>query len=87
MNKIPKDNDGNFCFSVNFEGIGMNIRNFEFLIRFGTVRYGRSENSLKPVFHFNRIVSKRSVFLCFLSGNVELMTSIDTNENATARYD
>ena len=75
----------------------MNIRNFEFLIRFGTVRYGtvrygtvrygRSENSLKPVFHFNRIVSKRSVFLCFLSGNVELMTSIDTNENATARYD
>jgi hypothetical protein len=30
---------------------------------------------LKPVFHFNRIVPKRSVFLCFLSGSVELMTS------------
>jgi hypothetical protein len=30
---------------------------------------------IKPVFHFNRIVPKRSVFLCFLSGSVELMTS------------
>ena len=30
---------------------------------------------LKPVFHFNRIVAKRSVFLCFLSTRVELMTS------------
>jgi hypothetical protein len=29
----------------------------------------------KPVFHFNRIVPKRSVFLCFLSASVELMTS------------
>jgi hypothetical protein len=30
---------------------------------------------LKPVFHFNRIVPKRSVFLCFLTTRVELMTS------------
>ena len=30
---------------------------------------------VKPVFHFNRIVAKRSVFLCFLSTRVELMTS------------
>jgi hypothetical protein len=30
---------------------------------------------LKPVFHFNRIVAKRSVFLCFLTIRVELMTS------------
>jgi hypothetical protein len=29
--------------------------------------------TFKPVFHFNRIVPKRSVFLCFLSGRVELM--------------
>ena len=29
---------------------------------------------LKAVFHFNRIVPKRSVFLCFLSDSVELMT-------------
>jgi hypothetical protein len=31
--------------------------------------------AVKPVFHFNRIVAKRSVFLCFLSTRVELMTS------------
>jgi hypothetical protein len=30
---------------------------------------------VKPVFHFNRIVAKRSVFLCFLTTRVELMTS------------
>ena len=30
--------------------------------------------ALKAVFHFNRIVPKRSVFLCFLSDSVELMT-------------
>jgi trehalose-6-phosphate synthase len=30
---------------------------------------------IKPVFHFNRIVAKRSVFLCFLTTRVELMTS------------
>jgi hypothetical protein len=30
---------------------------------------------LKPVFHLNRIVAKRSVFLCFLTTRVELMTS------------
>jgi hypothetical protein len=29
----------------------------------------------KPVFHFNRIVPKCSVFLCFLSGSVKLITS------------
>jgi hypothetical protein len=29
----------------------------------------------KLVFHFNRIVAKRSVFLCFLTTRVELMTS------------
>ena len=29
---------------------------------------------VKPVFHFNRIVAKRSVFLCFLTTRVELMT-------------
>ena len=29
---------------------------------------------LKPVFHFNRIVPKRGVFLCFLTTRVELMT-------------
>ena len=28
----------------------------------------------KGRFHFNRIVPKRSVFLCFLSDSVELMT-------------
>jgi hypothetical protein len=32
-------------------------------------------NFLKPVFHFNCIVAKRSVFLCFLTTRVELMTS------------
>ena len=31
--------------------------------------------SIKPVFHFNRIVAKRRVFLCFLTTRVELMTS------------
>ena len=31
--------------------------------------------AIKPVFHFNRIVPKRSVFLCFLTTRVELMTS------------
>ena len=30
---------------------------------------------LKEALHFNRIVPKYSVFLCFLSGSVELMTS------------
>ena len=30
---------------------------------------------LKPVFHFNRIGPKRSVFRCFLSGSLELITS------------
>jgi hypothetical protein len=29
---------------------------------------------LKAIFHFNRIIPKRSVFLCFLSDSVELMT-------------
>ena len=43
-----------------------------------------------PVFHFNRIVPKRirSVFICFLSGSVELITNdVDTKENAMACYD
>jgi hypothetical protein len=35
---------------------------------------------------FNRIVPKRSVFLCFLSGSVELMTSTGTKENASTVY-
>ena len=29
---------------------------------------------LKPVFHFNRIVAKRSVFHCFVNTQAELMT-------------
>ena len=39
--------------------------------------------SLKPVFHFNRIVPKRSVFLYFLRTRVELMTS---TQNKMLRY-
>jgi hypothetical protein len=35
----------------------------------------RIDTFLKPVFHFNRIVAKRSVFLCFLTTRAELMTS------------
>ena len=31
------------------------------------------ENGLKPVFHFNRIVAKRSVFHCFMNTQAELM--------------
>jgi hypothetical protein len=38
---------------------------------------------LKAIFHFNRIVLKRSVFLCFLSTRVELYNDLDTKENAT----
>jgi hypothetical protein len=36
---------------------------------------GCIDKLLKLVFHFNRIVLKRSVFLCFLTTRVELMTS------------
>ena len=32
---------------------------------------------VKAVFHFNRIVPKGRVFLCFLNTKVELMTSIE----------
>ena len=32
-----------------------------------------SNSALKPVFHFNRIVAKRSVFHCFVSSEEELM--------------
>jgi hypothetical protein len=38
--------------------------------------------TVKPVFYFNRIVAKRSVFLCFLT-----FPDFDTKENATVRYD
>ena len=41
----------------------------------------------KPVFHSNRMVPKRSVFLYFLSGSVGLMTSTQLKENSTVRYD
>jgi hypothetical protein len=44
--------------------------------RYGIAYMNRADSSRhKPVFHFNRIVPKRSVFLCFLSASVELMTS------------
>ena len=33
----------------------------------------KSKERLKPVFHFTRIVAKRSVFLCFTSTRAELM--------------
>ena len=33
------------------------------------------DKTIKAVFHFNRIVQKRSVFLCFLSSKVKLITS------------
>ena len=57
--------------------------------KYATFRYdtGIVENSLKPVFHFTRIVAKRSVFLCSMSTWLELMILIDTKENATVRYD
>ena len=32
--------------------------------------------NLMPVFYFNRIVPKRSVFLCFLSGSVQLVMTL-----------
>jgi hypothetical protein len=50
---------------------------------------GISSSTLKPVFHFNRIVAKRSVFLCFLSTRVELMTSTQKKmlRYVTLRYD
>ena len=37
-------------------------------------RRGRVEGLLRPVFHFNRTVPKRSVFLCLVSFQAELMT-------------
>jgi hypothetical protein len=43
-------------------------------IRYVSVRL-KWKTSLKPVFHFDRIVAKRSVFLCFLTTREELMTS------------
>ena len=44
---------------------------------------------LKSVFHFNRIVLKRIVFLCFLSTRVVLMTSTQKKilRYGTLRYD
>ncbi len=43
--------------------------------------------TLKSVFHFNGIVPKRIVFLCFLSSRVELYNDFDTKENTTVLYD
>ena len=42
---------------------------------------------MKPVFHFNRIVLKSIVFLCFLSTRASGTNDFDTKENTTARYD
>ena len=33
----------------------------------------RTKLSIKPVFHFNRIVAKRSVFHCFVNSQAELV--------------
>jgi hypothetical protein len=41
----------------------------------------------KRINHFNRIVPKRSVFLCFLSTRVELMTSTQKKMLYTICYD
>ena len=43
--------------------------------------------SLKAGFHFNRIVPKRIVFLCFLSTRVELMFRHKRKYYGTLRYD
>lgn len=40
----------------------------------------------KPVFHFNHVAAKRSVFFCFVSTRVELMTS-KQKKYATFRHD
>ena len=46
----------------------------------------RRSQSIKPVFHFTRIVAKRSVILCSMSTWVELMI-LAQKKNATVRYD
>jgi hypothetical protein len=51
--------------------LGLNIILRQIAFRLNLLMRSR----LKPVFHFNRIVAKRSVFLCFLTTRVELMTS------------
>ena len=43
--------------------------------------------SVKPVFHFNRIVAKRTVFHCFVHEHPGRTNDTSTIENATFRYD